>query len=105
MDDFDPDWLGKLEALRSRGIDPYPNGFVVTHTAQELADAFGELEDPSTAPDATEVRLGGRVIFRNRMGKAMFLRVQDRSGRMQIYLRREQVGEDTFETLKKLDST
>jgi lysyl-tRNA synthetase, class II len=102
MNDFDEEFLAKLAALRSAGIDPYPNGLVVTHTAAHLRAAHGSLP-PDSRLEETEVAVGGRVMFRNRMGKALFLRIADRSGRIQVYLRKEEVGDDTFELLKGLD--
>jgi lysyl-tRNA synthetase class 2 len=92
----------------------------VTHTSTELHSAW---PDPSVSPDGDAwngVQIGGRLLFRNRMGKAMFLRIQDRGeatahgvdsegtavtrgGIIQVYLRRDEVGDETFATLKKLD--
>jgi lysyl-tRNA synthetase class 2 len=102
MSEFDPDFLAKVEALRAAGVHPYPNGLVVTDTTAEIRERFGDLP-PDTRREDTDLRLGGRVLFRNRMGKALFLRVQDRAGRLQVYLRREEVGDETFELLKGLD--
>jgi lysyl-tRNA synthetase class 2 len=102
MSEFDPDFLAKAEALRAAGIHPYPNGLVVTHTTAEVRALFGDLP-PDTKRDDAEVSIGGRVMFRNRMGKAMFLRVQDRAGKLQVYFRKEEVGDAAFEVLKGLD--
>lgn len=118
---FEPDWLAKVEALRADGVEPWPNGFTVTHTSTDLHARFVGVEDPAEVEGSGDVSVGGRVIFRNRMGKAMFLRIQDRGeptvvdgvddegrpvrrgGMIQVYLRREEVGEDTFERMKQLD--
>jgi lysyl-tRNA synthetase, class II len=120
MYEFEPEWLEKLEALRASGVEPYPNGLEVTHTSTDLHQSFGAVEDPSAAEGATDIAIGGRVIFRNRMGRAMFLRLQDRGlpevddvdeegnaikrgGMIQVYLRQDAVGEEVFELLKKTD--
>ena len=103
MYDFDPDWLGKLEAMRDAGQDPYPNGFVVTHTSAGIHQRFDGVDDPSAEADGQGVAIGGRVLFRNRMGKAIFLRIQDRGGVIQAYCRREEVGDETFAMLRALD--
>jgi lysyl-tRNA synthetase class 2 len=117
---FDPAWLQKLADLREGGTEPYPNGMVVTHVSTELHSAW---PDPAVDPDgdeATDVAVGGRVMFRNRFGRAMFLRLQDRGepsvetvdkdgnpvkkgGIIQVYVRREEVGDETFAMLRKLD--
>ncbi|MEQ1572440.1 MAG: lysine--tRNA ligase, partial [Myxococcota bacterium] len=102
MYEFDEEFLGKLAELRSAGIDPYPSGLSVTHTAESIRAAHGELP-PDTELADTDVAIGGRVMFRNRMGKALFLRISDRSGRIQVYLRREEVGDATFDLLKSTD--
>lgn len=120
MYEFEPDWLEKLKALRDSGVEPYPNGLEVTHTSTDLHRVFGAVEDPAAAEGSSDIAVGGRVIFRNRMGRAMFLRLQDRGlptvddvdeegtpvkrgGMIQVYLRKDVVGEETFELLKKTD--
>ncbi len=120
MYSFDPEWLEKLAALRAAGIEPYPNGFSVSHTSTEIHAAFPDREVTPEGPDWQDVSVGGRVMFRNRFGKAMFLRLQDRGeptvdaedrdgnavklgGIIQVYVRREEVGDETFAMLRKLD--
>ncbi len=101
MFEFDAEFLAKAEALRASGVEPWPNGLRVTHTTAEVA-AEWQLE-PDRRLEDTDVSVGGRVMFRNRMGKALFLRIQDRAGKLQVYVRKEEVGEATFEVLKGLD--
>jgi lysyl-tRNA synthetase class 2 len=121
MYDFDPDFLQKLDALRAAGGIPYPSaeGTKPTHTSEQLHLRYRDVADPSTDPEAADVAVAGRVMFRNRMGKALFLRVQDRGaevvigqdeqgndvvrGFIQVYARMEEVGEQAFEALKALD--
>jgi lysyl-tRNA synthetase class 2 len=102
---FDESWLAKLSELRERGTDPYPTGLHVTHTAAELAALFGDrpADHKETEGVGADVAIGGRVLFRNRMGRALFLRLQDRSGLVQAYLRRDEVGDAVFELCKNLD--
>jgi len=119
MYEFDPAWLAKLEQMRSEGREPYPNGFTVTHVSTELHEKAVGVEDPATL-ELGDVCIAGRVRFRNRMGKAMFLRVQDRGearvadtdkdgndvlrgGIIQVYLRRDEVGDEPFAHMKALD--
>lgn len=116
---FDDAWLAKLEAMREQGDEPYPNGFRVTHTSTELHERFVDVEDPE-AVEYGEVCIAGRLMFRNRMGKVLFLRILDRGeptvpsqdkdgndvvlgGRMQIFVRKNAVGDESYEKLKKLD--
>jgi lysyl-tRNA synthetase, class II len=99
---FDEGFLTKLDQLRESGVDPYPSGLRVTHTAGELREAHGHL-GPATELDDTDAAIGGRVLFRNRMGRALFLRILDRTGAIQIYARREEIGDETFDLLKGID--
>ncbi len=101
---FDPKWLEKLDAMRASGQEPYPSavGLVPTHTSAELHTACEGSLDPKTVIPG-EVAVAGRVMFRNVMGKAMFLRLQDRAGFIQVYARREEVGEAAFSVLKGID--
>ncbi|MFT4625835.1 MAG: lysyl-tRNA synthetase class 2, partial [Myxococcota bacterium] len=120
MYSFDPEWLQKLTTLRDAGIEPYPNGLVVTHISTELHTAWPDANVDPTGTEWEEVAVGGRVMFRNRFGKAMFLRLQDRGepgvqttdkdgnpvergGVIQVYVRREEVGDETFAMLRKID--
>jgi lysyl-tRNA synthetase class 2 len=113
---FDEKFLTKIEELRAAGVEPYPNGLTVTHTSTELHARFVGVEMPDPEP----VAIGGRVMFRNRMGKVMFLRIQDRGepsvddvdsdgtpvkrgGMIQVFVRKNDVGEESYERLKKLD--
>jgi lysyl-tRNA synthetase class 2 len=98
---FDPEWLAKVADLRAQGVDPFPDaaGMVISHRAAELRAQFEGVE----APELDGVSIGGRVMFRNHMGKAIFLRVQDGSGVIQAYVRRERVGDDVFARVKAVD--
>jgi len=103
MYEFDADRQGKLDALREEGINPYPHGLKTTHTAAEAVALIGDRDNDALEADGTIVTLAGRLMFRNLMGKAGFARIQDRSGRVQIYVKKNIVGEETFAVWKKLD--
>ena len=101
---FDPERLAKLEALRAEGINPYPTGRPPNLSAAE-AHKLGEGRD--TTEELVELgadfRVAGRLMFKNDMGKAGFGRVLDRSGRLQVYVKKDLVGEADFAVWKKLD--
>ncbi len=85
----------KLAKLAGEGKDPYVKvKFGVTHRAQEILDGFEGLE-------GKEVSLAGRLMSRRIMGKASFSHIQDRSGQIQIYVRRDDVGEEEYASFKK----
>jgi lysyl-tRNA synthetase class 2 len=93
--------LTKLNRLRSRNIDPYPHRCRRTHTAQEAAHAF-EQQEGQDAP-GPEVSIAGRIVAHRAMGKATFLDVRDGSGKLQVYCRRNSLGDEGYELLHDLD--
>ncbi len=92
----------KLQALRERGLDPYPNDFRPDHTTAAVHVRFGALAEPELAA-AGAVSIAGRVMALRDFGKAGFLQVQDRGGRLQVHARRDRLGDDAFEVYRLLD--
>ena len=86
----------KLCELRQMGIEPYGGRYERTHTARAVLDSFAELE-------GKQVSVAGRIISKRGMGKATFAHLQDSSGRLQIYLRLNDVGQKAYELFDKLD--
>jgi lysyl-tRNA synthetase class 2 len=103
MYEFDPERLAKLAELRAEGVNPYPTGLVVKHTAAEVQALIGDRDQPTLQSDETEVTIAGRVLFKNEMGKAGFARIQDRTGRIQVYVQKSAVGDAAFAAWKKID--
>ncbi|MEO6197596.1 MAG: lysine--tRNA ligase [Dehalococcoidia bacterium] len=87
----------KLERLRAAGIDPYPPRFGRTHTN---AEAVHLTPDEGHGPNVT---VAGRVGAMRGMGKASFLDLRDGSGRIQAYLKKENVGAEPYAMLKDID--
>ncbi len=86
----------KLKTLVDAGRDPFQiTKYDVTHHSQEIKDSFEQLEDKT-------VRVAGRMMFKRKMGKASFCNVQDRDGRIQIYVARDSIGEEPYEDFKKI---
>ncbi len=96
-------WCAKLDSLRASGVDPYPSNLAVTHQAASLHARFLDVAEPSAEADAGPVTVGGRLMFRNLMGKAAFLRVQDGSGVIQLWAKIDTLGEAAFAIVKGLD--
>ena len=87
----------KLKALQDEGRDPFQiTKFDVTHHAQEIKDDFDALE-------GTVIRVAGRLMSKRGMGKVSFCDMQDKSGRIQIYARKDEMDEDTYNRFKKYD--
>jgi len=87
----------KLAALQSEGQDPFQETkYTVSHHAQEIKDHFDELE-------GGQVSVAGRLMSKRGMGKVSFCDLQDRTGRIQLYARRDELGEDLYDRFKKYD--
>jgi lysyl-tRNA synthetase class 2 len=93
----------KLDELRARGVDPFPNDFHPADTAAAVRDRFGGLSREELEGRTDTVSLAGRIVAMRDFGKASFLHVQDRSGRIQAYVKRDVVGEETFAIFKAMD--
>ena len=91
----------KLEAIRALGIEPYAYGFDRSHTARAAVEAYraaGAASNPEV-----HIRTAGRIVSRRGHGKTTFVHVADASGRVQVYLRQDQLGEQAYELVKLLD--
>ena len=87
----------KLKTLQDAGNDPFQiTKFDVSHHAEEIRAQFDALENK-------EVTLAGRMMAKRVMGKASFAHVQDLSGKMQLYIARDSLGEEPYAGFKKLD--
>ena len=87
----------KLKALQDEGRDPFQiTKFDVTHHTQDIKDNFDALE-------GTPVRVAGRLMSKRGMGKVSFCDMQDKSGRIQIYARKDEMDEENYNRFKKYD--
>lgn len=94
--------LDKLNSLRRRQIDPYPNRVVRTHTTVEAARAFEAAERQATsAPEPISVTVTGRIVRQNLKGKVYFAHIEDGAGRLQLFVRIDKVGESTYEMIRQ----
>jgi lysyl-tRNA synthetase, class II len=94
---------GKLEELRRRGVDPYPPRFPVDGRVSELVDRLKAADAAALDAQPTRVRVGGRVTAIRRHGKATFIDLSDGDGRLQVYLKRDTLGEQEFSLTETLD--
>jgi lysyl-tRNA synthetase class 2 len=102
------DRLDKLNALIERGVNPFPNRVERTHTAQEAIALFEAHEDEYEAAaeagtEREQVTVCGRIVRQNLKGKIYFAHIEDGSGRVQLFVRINAVGEETFEQIKLFD--
>ena len=95
--------IKKLEELRSIGINPYGNSFRVNDSSGAITDKFGSLSAEELAAKQHHCTLAGRIIALRSFGKAAFAHIQDNDGRIQIYIKKDGVGEDAYSIFKKVD--
>lgn len=91
----------KVDALWEAGINPYPNDFRPVHTSADFHGEFGAVTE--ITEQAKTFVVAGRIIARRSFGKAAFIQMQDRKGRMQLYVRKDSVGEEQFDTFESFD--
>lgn len=90
----------KIADLRAEGVNPFPSGFSVAHTVEDIRQSI-ETADAET-PQAKAFTVAGRMMAINSFGKSAFVRFRDRTGQMQAYVRKDKVG-DAYALFKKLD--
>ena len=86
----------KLNKLKELGINPYPHKFSPSHKSIEIHDGFNNLENKI-------VCIAGRIMALRKMGKASFIHVMDDKGRIQIFIKKDNVGENIYDAFKLMD--
>lgn len=93
----------KVDSFMDAGQNPFANDFKVTHNSAQIDAAHADDDKDALEKISVEYRIAGRVMARRDFGKAAFLQLQDGSGRLQVYVARNLVGEDVFELFRKID--
>jgi lysyl-tRNA synthetase class 2 len=93
----------KLARLRARGVDPYPPRVARTHTTADAITAFERWQAAGESGDAPVVSVTGRLMASRDMGKSTFIDVVDGSGRLQCFIKKDNVGDDAYAGLGELD--
>ncbi len=93
----------KLAKLKEAGHQLYPNDFQPTHTAHQAHTNFGALTDDELAAAPGDLHVAGRVMGIRSFGKASFFHIQDRRGRLQVYARKDRLGDEGYGLFQSLD--
>ncbi|HHX07670.1 MAG TPA: lysine--tRNA ligase [Erysipelothrix sp.] len=93
----------KMEQLREKGIDPFGHRFRRTHLTSDIVENYSDKDKEQLAEINDQAIIAGRVMTKRVMGKAGFLHLQDRDGQLQVYVRKDTVGEEWFEYFQNLD--
>jgi lysyl-tRNA synthetase, class II len=92
--------LEKIQRLRDQGIEPYPTRAERTHTSQEAIRAF-ETAEAAGQVDSVKITLAGRVRAMRPMGKITFAHIEDGFGKIQLFLRANDIGEDQLDLFNR----
>lgn len=93
----------KLEDLKAEGFPPYPNTFRLSHSVEEINRLYGDKSEEEFKGLEERFSVAGRLIRLNNFGKAAFGHIQDRTGRIQGYFRRDQMTPKSFQVFSRLD--
>ena len=88
--------LEKLSELRDEGVNPYPSSFNPTHFSESIKLSYNELEGEN-------VIVAGRIMALRKMGKVSFFRIFDKEGGIQIFIKKDDIGQKLYECFKLLD--
>jgi lysyl-tRNA synthetase, class II len=92
----------KLQAIRAKGV-AFPNDFRPQHLAASLHEAYDGLENEQLEQQHVSVVVAGRMMLKRVMGKASFATILDRSGRIQLFISKDNLGEEVYEDFKHWD--
>lgn len=92
-----------MSNLRDQGIDPFGQRFERTHTSQQLISEYDELTKEQLEENEVPVSLAGRIMTKRGKGKAGFAHVQDLTGQIQLYVRKDAIGEEQYEIFSSVD--
>jgi lysyl-tRNA synthetase class 2 len=94
--------IRKLEELRQSGIEPFGGAFYAEDHASELHSRFGDAAKETLENDPVSCSLAGRIVSMRDFGKAAFAHLQDYTGKIQVYFKKDKLG-DKYLLIKKLD--
>ena len=95
--------IGKLEQLKELGIDPFGQKYDVTHHSVEIKEQFKGKTHEELEEENNIVKVAGRIMFIRKMGKASLCSMQDKWGVIQVYIRKDVVGEEQYALFKMAD--
>ena len=93
----------KLDVLKAMGVQPYGTRFEATHRVERLLATHGTTAKDELEQQAIDCRIAGRIVALRRFGKAAFASLQDGAHRLQVYLKKDVLGDDAFRLSQELD--
>jgi len=95
--------IKKMEELKRDGVDPFANDFKVTHITQDILEEFQDKDNEDLEKIKDAFSIAGRIVSVRNFGKAAFVHIQDRKGKIQAYIRQDLIGKDNFRIFKMFD--
>lgn len=93
----------KMASIRENGLDPFGARFERTHLSNEIKEQYVDFTKEQLEEDLHEVVIAGRIMTKRGKGKAGFAHIQDLGGQVQIYVRKDAIGEEAYELFKQAD--
>ncbi|WP_456272796.1 lysine--tRNA ligase [Bacillus sp. AK031] len=93
----------KMENLRQKGLDPFGKRFDRSHTSQEIKEQYDSFTKEELEEKEVSVTMAGRIMTKRGKGKAGFAHIQDLAGQIQLYVRKDGVGEEEYEIFNTAD--
>ncbi|QKS73122.1 lysine--tRNA ligase [Paenalkalicoccus suaedae] len=93
----------KLQNLLDLGIDPFGAKFERSHAAKDILESYGEMEKEALEEKAVDVTIAGRMMTKRGKGKAGFAHIQDLTGQIQLYVRKDAVGDEQYDLFTRAD--
>ncbi|MEK4227930.1 lysine--tRNA ligase [Solibacillus sp. FSL H8-0538] len=93
----------KMTDIRESGMDPFGSRFERTHLSNEVVAEFDQFSKEQLEEETHEVVIAGRIMTKRGKGKAGFAHIQDLAGQIQIYVRKDAIGEEAYELFNKAD--
>lgn len=95
--------LDKLNAIREKGMDPFGDKFERTHLAADLKTSFDQFSKEELEEKSIKTTVAGRIMTKRGKGKAGFSHIQDLSGQVQLYVRKDAIGDEAYELFNTAD--
>ncbi len=95
--------INKAKKLNGQGINLYPAGYHADITVSEMIERFGHMDGETLERESKSYGIAGRIMSRRDFGKASFIHIKDRTGRIQAYIRKDKVSDEKFNMFKLMD--
>ena len=95
--------IEKANRIREMGMDPFGHRFDRTHSSEDIREQYSKYEHDELENLEDKVTIAGRIMFIRKMGKASFFSIQDKTGKVQVYISINDVGEETYTLFKTAD--